>query len=42
MKKIVVIALVSLFVLAIASSCKTADCPAYSKNSAKENTDLPS
>ncbi len=32
MKKLLVIGLVAIFGLALFSSCKTADCPAYSQS----------
>lgn len=31
MKKLVLLFVVSLFIVALASSCKTTDCPAYSQ-----------
>lgn len=41
MKKFLVILLVSIFALALATSCKTADCPAYSKVTTEQSTDVP-
>lgn len=42
MKRVIVLFVVSLFVVALASSCKTADCPAYSKADVEQSVELPS
>jgi hypothetical protein len=39
MKKIIAVLLLSLFVVAVLSSCKSKDCPAYSQTSI-EQTDI--
>lgn len=42
MKRVLVIFFASVFVAALMSSCKTADCPAYSQVDVEQSTELPS
>lgn len=42
MKRVLVLVVVSVFVVALASSCKTADCPAYSQAEVEQSAELPS
>lgn len=42
MKRVFVLVVVSLFVVALVSSCKTADCPAYSEVEVEQGVDVQS
>jgi len=42
MKRVFVLVVVSLFVVALVSSCKTADCPAYSAVEVEQGVDVQS
>jgi len=41
MKRVFVLIAVSLFIVALASSCKTADCPAYSQTDVEQTQQNP-
>ncbi len=42
MKRVFVLFVVSLFTIVLVSSCKTADCPAYTEVEVEQGVELPS